>query len=476
MNTTSSLEALRTFRAAVYATLGRERNTFLEVLDALLCGGPVPSLAHVSLAPAFRGGHGRLYRALAVGAFEGAALRALVATQPLADETALPAIFALDVSPWPRPSAVTSPHRGFCHHAVRAVGRAPVVPGWNYSWLAEITLERQSWTAPREVLRVPPSGNANAIALTQIQHLLQSSRPASLPSLPSPPPLVVCDAGYDAAQLALGLRAELAAGQVALLVRVRRDRCFYADPAPADARPTGRPRIHGALFRCREPRTWAPPTAELHTTDARYGAVRARAWAGLHGIPRDHAGRRRREPGAREQRGHVPIVRGTLLLVEVEHLPGHAPTTTPQPLWLFWQGAGTLTAADLDRLWRAYVCRFALEHTFHFLKQELNWVRPRLRSPAQADRWSWLVLLAYTLLRLARPLVADQRLPWERPLPPERLTPGRVRRAFCAVWAQVGTPAVAPQPRGRSPGRPRGRRSARAPRYAVVKAGAPAPA
>jgi hypothetical protein len=47
-----------------------------------------------------------------------------------------------------------------------------------------------------------------------------------------------------------------------------------------------------------------------------------------------------------------------------------------------------------------------------------------------ADRWTWLLLLAYVQLRLARDQVAEVRLPWQRPLPPQRRTPERVRRDF----------------------------------------------
>ena len=36
---------------------------------------------------------------------------------------------------------------------------------------------------------------------------------------------------------------------------------------------------------------------------------------------------------------------------------------------------------------------------------------PKLRCPAAADRWTWLVLAAHTQLRLARPLAADLRRP-----------------------------------------------------------------
>jgi hypothetical protein len=49
---------------------------------------------------------------------------------------------------------------------------------------------------------------------------------------------------------------------------------------------------------------------------------------------------------------------------------------------------------DLDLLWRAYVRRFDLEHAIRFFKQRLGWSVPRVRHSEQADRWTWLVLLA----------------------------------------------------------------------------------
>jgi len=69
-----------------------------------------------------------------------------------------------------------------------------------------------------------------------------------------------------------------------------------------------------------------------------------------------------------------------------------------------------------------------LEHTFRFFKQVLGWTAPKIRDPAAADRWTWLIIAAYAQLRLARALAADLRLPWERPAPAGRLTPARVRR------------------------------------------------
>src|SRR6516165_3419411 len=70
-------------------------------------------------------------------------------------------------------------------------------------------------------------------------------------------------------------------------------------------------------------------------------------------------------------------------------------------------------------------------------KQVLGWTAPKIRDPAAADRWTWLILAVHAQLRLARPLAADLRHPWERPAPPGRLTPARVRRGFRRLRAET---------------------------------------
>jgi hypothetical protein len=130
------------------------------------------------------------------------------------------------------------------------------------------------------------------------------------------------------------------------------------------------------------------------------------------------------------------IVRGTIIRVQVEHVP--AKTRPPKVLWLWWVGPEGLQL-DLDLAWRAYIRRFDLEHTVRFAKQTLGWTTPRPRHPAQADRWTWLVLAAYTQLRLARPVVADARLPWERPRPR-----GGCHRCGCAAGFRDFWPRLAP--------------------------------
>jgi hypothetical protein len=318
------------------------------------------------------------------------------------------------------------------------------VAGWNYSWLAQVPLRCSSWTAPLRVRRISPGENPNVGVAEQIRSWFAQAGPLARV------PIFTFDAGYDAVQLSLAL-ANL---PVCLLVRLRAGRCFYADPTAPP--PTGRPRRHGVKFVCDDPATWPATTLTWTVRDAAYGQICLQAWSGLHATPQNHATRGTCHPR--------PLVRGTLIRLEVERLP--RPTKVPQPLWFWWSGS---TPPDLAEVWQAYIARFSLEHTFRFFKQTLRWTMPKLRSPSAADRWTWLLLLAYVQLRLARDAVADVRLPWQAPLPAARRTPARVRRAVSQVLAQLGSPACVPKPCGYSPGRPRGKRSPPAPRFPPVK-------
>jgi hypothetical protein len=438
------LAALRAFRTALHACFDQRADALFELADALLAAETIASLPHLSLQATHRRGWGSVYDALAAGRLDVDALRATLAQHSATD---CQPVYAVDLSVWPRCDAEASPERGFYYHPSRHSAGQPIVAGWAYQWLAQLSFTRDSWTTPLDVRRVHPSENANAVAVEQIK-CLADHRPAR-----GGIPLFVFDAGYDSAQLTQGIGAV----QVAVLVRLRADRCFYADPPPATPSPEGgRPRQHGAKFACKDPVTWPAPTAEHRIEDDQYGTVRVRCWAGLHPKQQAHSAR-----GTRKTR---PIVRGTVVLVEVSRLP--ARSYPPQVLWLWWAGAGV---PDLDLLWRAYVRRFDLEHTLRFCKQSLGWTTPRVRHPEQADRWTWLVVATYHQLRLARSWVVDRRLPWERRLDPGQLTPPRVRRTLSVLLPLVGTPASPPKPCGRSPGRPQGSRSGRAARYPALK-------
>jgi hypothetical protein len=440
------LKGLRAFRNSFYRCFDRRADALFELTDALLTAGTVPSPVHLSLAPVHRRGWGSLYAALSRGQVDEGSLRELLARRASVGDGDRSSVYAVDVSVWSRCDAEASPGRGYYYHPSRHSAGQPIVAGWAYQLVAGLSFERNSWVAPLDARRLRPDEDANDGAVEQVRELLGRfpRRGGS--------PLFVFDAGYDPVKLQRGL----AGHRARILVRLHSNRTFYAAPEEVEPRPVGRPRRHGQKFVLPDPETWTPPSAEHRCRTEDYGTVRVRAWSGLH--PKT------RRIGERYGCERAPVVRGTVVLVEVSKLPRQ--TRKPKALWLWFSGEGN---PDLDLLWRAYVRRFDLEHAIRFLKQTLGWTVPRVRHPEQADRWTWLMLAAYAQLRLARSCTDDSRLPWERPQRHRRLTPCRVLRGFAALLAAVGTPAGAPKPCGRSPGRPKGRLSGRAKRHPALK-------
>jgi hypothetical protein len=153
-----------------------------------------------------------------------------------------------------------------------------------------------------------------------------------------------------------------------------------------------------------------------------------------------------------------------LWVVRFERLSARGTRRVPGVLWLAWFGG---PPPPLAELWPLYFRRYAGEHWYRFAKQSLHWTLPRCQTPEQAERWSDLMPFLTWELWLARPLVSDKPLPWQKPQ--AQLTPGRVRQSLAAVFAQIGTPAQPPKPRGKSPGWQLGHRRTKAARYPVVK-------
>jgi len=424
---------LQRFRTRLYETgLALRQDALFELLDAVLSGDGPTSLVRHSLAAPFRRRWPSVCDALSDGSLDPAALRRLALETlppPAAGERPL---WVVDSSPWPRPKARTSPERTYGCAITGGKPTKCIVPAWEYLWLAAVPEPKGSWVLPLDVARRgPTAGPPTAQALEQLRRVL-AARPAGAAR-----PVVAFDGGFDPIAAA---RSDVPADR---LVRLARNRVFYRAPGPYQGR--GRPRIHGPAFRLQDPATHGATDHRATVANPDYGQLTVAAWEGLHA---------RKGPDA-------PL---TVVRVQVERLPGGA--SPPSPLWLAWCGAAL--PADLTEVARWYLRRFAVEHGFRFLKQGLGWTRIRPRSPAAADRWSWLLALALWQLWLARPLVADRRLPWETPRAPGRLTPGRVRRAFGGLFLGLGTPARPPRPRGKSPGRGRGARPGPAKRYPVV--------
>jgi len=272
----AGVDKLAGFRSGLYACLTGWGDALFELCDAVLCSpSPVVSVPSLSLEPVFRRGHGSLYKALANGGIDTDRLRRLLVSQLPAGR---PRVFAVDASTWDRCDAECSPERGFYYSASKHSAGQPIVAGWNYQWICQLSFTADSGTAPVDVARVAPTADATNATVAQIQRLV-----ALLPD--DDAAMFVFDAGYDP----IAISYELAATRAQVLCRIRDDRVFHTDAPPRPNRPAGtggRPPRHGSRFKCADRSTWTEPTDSLTATDPRYGTVTVSAWHGLH--PRLH--------------------------------------------------------------------------------------------------------------------------------------------------------------------------------------------
>ncbi|MGW4983276.1 transposase [Streptomyces mirabilis] len=197
--------------------------------------------------------------------------------------------------------------------------------------------------APR---RLCPWDDAIAVTAAQVREVFQRLYVAGQWQIGDPPVLVVVDAGYDVTRLAF-LLADL---PVELLGRMRSDRVLYFPPAPQPAGKRGRKPKRGAEFAFEVAATQPVPSVTTVTDTTHYGKAVATAWDRLHPLLV------RRSAWADHPEGEPPVIEGTVIRLQVDHLRGDR---SPKPVWLWWS-ATAATAGDVDRLWQAFLRRVGL--------------------------------------------------------------------------------------------------------------------
>jgi DDE superfamily endonuclease len=345
-----SAAVLAQFRRDFHRCLTARGDELFELADAVLCAdGPVRTLAGLSLAPGHRRGHGALYDAVNCGQIAISRLRWSLAGLPLPRAADGRLVLAADVSSWLRPGAATSPGRMFCHVYGRGKGQAQMIPGWPYSVIAALEPGRTSWTAVLDAVRLGPEDDETQVTAGQVRDVVTRLIEAGHWAEGDPAILVIFDAGYDVTRLAW-LLADL---PVELLGRLRSDRVMRLPAPPRRPGTNGRPRKHGGELALADPASWPAPQVTTSTMTTRYGQAVAAAWDRVHPRLTHRAAWLAHD-------GDLPVIEGTLIRLQVDHLPGNR---DPKPVWLWWSRAGA-APADVDRCWQAFLRRFDLEHTF----------------------------------------------------------------------------------------------------------------
>jgi hypothetical protein len=417
------------FRQSIYEqAFVQEQDALYELVEAMLLSPSVRSFPELSQSPVFQRGWASAYKAIERGAIDEEWLHIyLIKNQSPGGTT----VWALDTSVWPRPSSRTLADLRYEQSPTQATEAYSTVKGYAYSSLAWIPQRGGSWALPVDTRRVVGEQTAVAVGVEQVTTLCEY-RPTGVVDV------IVADGAYGNHRFLGPLKDQLCT----VIVRLRCDRVLYGPPSPYQG--WGRPRKHGERFGFKEPETWGPPVATMQFTDEYYGQVRLRTWHGLHA----------------KQDANTPF---SVLLAEI-HLERDKP---PKPLWLAYQNAPE--QCTLRDIWTWFDRRRTIEPAYRFHKQRLYWTLPQFQQPDRCDRWTLLVDIAYWHIFLARELVSDQPLPWQKPQ--TVLTPGRVTLGLGALFAQIGLVTGVPQTRGKSPGWPSGRTRTRPKRFTVLKRG-----
>jgi hypothetical protein len=421
-----SFARIKAFRQQAYKNLCRAHDATFELTDAVILTRKAYCLADLSLCPVFRRKWSSVYEALQDTRPQRQKLMKLYIKQM---PTQGRIVLGGDHTAWARPNAVTLQDRTIEHHCNAGIpANKPITLGEGYSTIAWIPESEGSWALPLRHERITSWESPISKAVWQLKQVCKflPSRPISL-----------WDSEYGCAPFVLKT-ADINADK---LMRLRSNICLWNAPPPYSGR--GRPRIHGNKFKLNDPQTWIEAAQTQSVNDSKLGLLQIRLWHNLH---------------------FRAAVKHPMSLVLVERLNSDGSTRVMKPLWLAWVGE---QIPRLDEVWQLYLRRFAVDHWYRFLKQRLHWTLPQLATPKQCERWSDLMPMMTWELWLARDIVSDNPLPWQKSI--DKLTPGRVAQAMGAVLTVIDTPASPPKPRGKSPGWKTGQPRQRRIRYPVVK-------
>lgn len=435
-NTNQQISKLVEFRQAIYQNgFTRRKDAQFELMDALVLKDQITSFPMLSCSTAFTRRWHSAYAALEKGRQDTAWLRGYLAKQ--APEKGIQ-FFSLDSTAWARQEAHTLPDRQYVYQPSRTNQGSVAVIGHAYSLLDWVPEPNSSWSLSLDVERVSSEQTDLEVGVEQVKRLCQArgEREQGLD-------IVAADAKYGNHHFMDALKNQ-PCGKVA---RMRKDRVLFRPVQERKTRKRGRPRKHGTRFAFKEPETWGEPDEFAELQHPRWGSVEIRRWNGLHAWQ---------------------SVDTWFDVVQVQaHLEKDEP---PVPLWLAWLAPATTLAdihVDAKTIWQAYQHRWPIEPSIRFRKQRLWWTLPQFQLLEAADHWSTLVSLAMWMLYLARPIVQDQPLPWQRPQ--RDLTPGRVKRGIGTVFRAIGNPASSPKPRGIPPGWPKGKPRKQRERFTVIR-------
>ncbi len=465
-------QKFKQFRDKLYQSFNYRRDTLMDLVDAIAANTTARSPVELSLSALFRREYSALYKGIKEfsrtnqtdSAEVDKSQKSQIEARTLAIAELVPTpqqkpfyLWALDVTPLPRPYAKTLEERTIIYQPNTVKGNKPINIGHSYSVLTALAEREETgdipWAIPLTVERVKSDQTGKQVGSQQLKQILTTD------NLPWSNHLsvVVVDSDYSAKTF---LSEQSQHSNLVVVTRVRSNRVFYQSPEPKMISSKGHPRWYGAKFDLKDEATWHEPTevaqTNFTTKKGRLLQVRIQSWSemlmrGSHDCP---------------MHGQ-PF---TLMRIQVTTTEG---ISIWKPMWLIMMGQRR-NELTINEGYQAYRQRYDIEHLLRFGKQRLLLNASGTPDVEHEENWVSLSFLAYVQLWAARKLASTLPQPWERYLAQKTegfLSPSLVQRDMNRIITEIGTPANSPKPRGFSSGRATGMIQTKRTRHEVIKKG-----
>lgn len=421
---------LHDFRNGLYRCFGNAKDALMNTCDALICNTNAHSFPELSLSPFFARRWPSLYEAFDDAEIDRTALEQLFINTMPPVSSGERRLLAGDITSILRPESPTARDRTYAHVSNAPKGAKPVLPGWQFATIVALPCEPSSWTTILTNTRIKSEEKPTCVVARLLAEIA--------PVMPEDTAIML-DGGFGNAVFMQ------AAGKIPMgkLMRTAKNRTFYRPPQSLTGkRNRGRPRLDGDTFSLNKPETQGSPDESWGGIDRSGRRIQVDCWHGLH---------------------FKKCREADLSLIRVTRTEGTDTKRTPRVIWLIWQGP---FIPPLEKVSDYYGLRYSIEHSYRFDKQELLWPDARLRTPEKFQAWTDIVSAVHNQITAARRYQQEIRLPWAKSS--RDATPKQVRAGLGVIIAMLCTPAKPAQPRGKSPGRPKGAAIAKAPRFKTV--------
>jgi hypothetical protein len=368
-------------------------------------------------------------------------------------------LFAIDVTPNPRPYAKKVEDRGYIKHNEVVSSGKPVTIGHNYSCVVYLT-NQNTWALPLAIDRVPTSEKDAVFGVRQWCNIIKDKNN----NFTDKRCIGVFDGAYSNPSCIAAFN-DNQPGNAIFIARLRADRVLQR-PYKGEQDKKGRPTLFDKEnpFDLKNEGTLGEPTqsssCDWETKKGKKYVVYIDVWHDL---------RMRGNNDAKIQTAPIMVAR-----ITVKNQAGDL--IYARPLWTMIVG---LWPSDwpITNIWHDYRLRFDAEHFFRFGKSRLLLVNYQSPDVLNEENWKQFCIIAYHQLYHARKLVKNIRKAWEtkKAISDEVLSPSRVQRGMGDLLNQLPDIAKEVKPRGKTTGNRTGVKIITRPDHGVVKKTSPNP-